>query len=114
MGFCFRKSIKIAPGIKLNIGKKSTGISIGNKYGGFSINSKTGVKSRATIPGTGLSYTHTYGGKKKTNKKHIVKVPLTPEQKNARRLRIIRNLKIAGAIFVGLCILGIIGTLFDL
>ena len=57
----FRKSIKIAPGIKINIGKKSTGISVGNKYGGFSVNSKTGARSRVSAPGTGLSYSTKLG-----------------------------------------------------
>ena len=56
MGVRFRKSIKIAPGVKLNVGKKSTGISIGGKYGGVSLNSKTGTRARVSAPGTGLSY----------------------------------------------------------
>ena len=55
MGFRFRKSIKIAPGVKLNLGKKSTGISVGNKFGGVSINTKTGVTTRVSAPGTGMS-----------------------------------------------------------
>ena len=31
MGFRFRKSIKIAPGVRLNIGKKSASISVGGR-----------------------------------------------------------------------------------
>ena len=61
MGMRFRKSYKIAPGIRLNIGKKSAGISMGNKYGGVSINSRTGTKARVSVPGTGLSYQHKIG-----------------------------------------------------
>lgn len=56
MGFRFRKSFKIAPGVKFNIGKKSAGLSVGGKYGGFSINSRTGISGRASAYGTGLSY----------------------------------------------------------
>ena len=56
MGLRFRKSLKIASGVKLNIGKKSIGISAGNKYGGISVNSKNGAKVRASAPGTGFSY----------------------------------------------------------
>lgn len=56
MGLKFRKSVKIAPGVKLNIGKKSIGISAGNKYGGISVNSKNGARVRVSAPGTGLSY----------------------------------------------------------
>ena len=56
MGFRFRKSIKIAPGVKVNFGKKSVGMSIGNKYAGVSVNSRTGARARVSAPGTGLSY----------------------------------------------------------
>lgn len=64
MGLKVRKSIKVAPGIKVNIGKKSIGISAGNKYGGVSVNSKTGVTKRTSIPGTGISYTERGSGTK--------------------------------------------------
>lgn len=57
MGFRFRKSVKVAPGVRLNLGKKSAGISVGVKGAGVSINSKTGITSHVSIPGTGLSYT---------------------------------------------------------
>lgn len=57
MGLRFRKSVKLAPGVKLNVGKKSVGLSFGNKYGGVSINSKTGTTTRVSIPGSGFSYT---------------------------------------------------------
>ena len=56
MGINFRKSIKVAPGVKLNLGKKSAGISIGGKYGGMSFNTKSGTRARISAPGTGLSY----------------------------------------------------------
>lgn len=62
MGFRFRKSVKLAPGVKLNIGKKSVGISAGNKYGGISCNTSTGAKGRTTLYGTGLSYQWKIGG----------------------------------------------------
>lgn len=65
MGMRFRKSIKLAPGVKLNVGKKSMGVSIGSKYGGVSVNSKTGVRGRASVPGTGISFTETAHSKKK-------------------------------------------------
>jgi len=76
MGWRFRKSIKIAPGVKLNFGKKSAGISFGNKGGGISFNSKTGARVRASIPGTGLSYSSKlFGGKKKKARKRKVSSP---------------------------------------
>lgn len=69
MGLRFRKSIKIAPGVKLNLNKKSTSISFGGKHGGVTVNSKRGASYRVSAPGTGLSYTGKVGGssKKKSN-----------------------------------------------
>lgn len=61
----FRKSVKIAPGVKLNIGKKSAGVSLGGKYGGVSLNSKTGARARVSMPGTGLSYSTSLASNKK-------------------------------------------------
>ena len=57
MGFRFRKSFKIANCVRVNLGKKSVGMSIGNKYAGVNINSKNGVSTRISVPNTGISYT---------------------------------------------------------
>lgn len=62
MGFRFRKSFKIAPGLKINLGGKSAGVSVGGKYGGISANSRTGTTGRASAYGTGLSYRKKLGG----------------------------------------------------
>lgn len=61
----FRRSKKIAPGTRVNFGKKSVGLSLGNRGGGVSFNSKSGVRIRASIPGTGLSFSSKIGSKKK-------------------------------------------------
>ena len=56
MGFNFRKSLKIAPGIKLNITKKGvSSLSIGKNGARVSIGKK-GVRTTVGIPKTGLSY----------------------------------------------------------
>lgn len=62
MGLRFRKSFRVAPGIRVNLGKKSVGVSIGGKYGGVSFNTKSGARVRASAPGTGLSYSTKIGG----------------------------------------------------
>lgn len=64
MGFRFRKSVKIAPGVRLNFGKKSTSVSFGGKGARYTVSS-TGRKTASVgIPGTGLSYVETVSGKK--------------------------------------------------
>ncbi|ODA15793.1 MULTISPECIES: DUF4236 domain-containing protein [Geobacillus] len=55
MGLRFRKSVKIAPGVRMNIGKKGVSMSFGGK--GFRVNtSSRGVSVSSSIPGTGISY----------------------------------------------------------
>ena len=56
MGFRFHKSIKILPGVRLNINKRSVSITAGGKLGGVTVNSRTGASARVSIPGTGISY----------------------------------------------------------
>lgn len=59
MGLKFRKSVKIAPGVRLNVSKKSASVSVGGK--GFHKTFSTTGKTTTTvgIPGTGLSYSKT-------------------------------------------------------
>lgn len=62
MGFRFRNSLRIAPGIRLNLGKRGASLSIGGR--GATVNvGKDGVRTTVGIPGTGVSYSeHTpYG-----------------------------------------------------
>ncbi len=54
MGWRFRKRIKIAPGVNLNVSNKSMGVSAGSKYGRLSVNSSGRVSGSQSIPGTGL------------------------------------------------------------
>lgn len=58
----FRKSIKILPGVKINLSGSGISTSVGPK--GATINLKPGRKTRFTagIPGTGLSQSTTIGG----------------------------------------------------
>ena len=65
MGFNFRKSINLGGGLKLNLGKKSVGISAGVKGARVSVNSKGRKAATLSIPGTGISYTKTSTKKRK-------------------------------------------------
>jgi hypothetical protein len=58
MGIRFRKSIKLFPGIEINLSKSGVGISTGLK--GFHIsNGPSGTRVTSSIPGTGISYSRT-------------------------------------------------------
>jgi hypothetical protein len=55
MGFRFRRSIKLAPGIRLNLSKYGVSASIGRRGATVNISGK-GTKATVGIPGTGVSY----------------------------------------------------------
>lgn len=56
MGWLFRKSFKIFPGIRINLGKKGfTSLTIGKGPFSTNLNSK-GIRHSVSIPKTGLSY----------------------------------------------------------
>jgi hypothetical protein len=57
MGFRFRRSIKILPGIRLNLGKRGISASIGVR-GAHVTYGPTGTRTTVGLPGSGLSYTH--------------------------------------------------------
>ena len=78
MGTRYRKSIKVAPGVRVNVGKKSVGISAGNEYSGISVNSKTGAHARISAPGTGMSYTT-----KIKNTSETTSIPLSSDSEPA-------------------------------
>lgn len=64
MGFFrFRRSVKILPGLRWNIGKRGSSFSVGGR--GMTVNfSKRGTRTTVGIPGSGLSYTSTSKSKR--------------------------------------------------
>ncbi len=70
MGFRFRKSVSLFPGVRLNIGKKGLGVSAGVKGARVGIGSK-GAYTSVGIPGTGISSVN-YMGKGKKQKQDAV------------------------------------------
>lgn len=62
MGFRFKKSKQIAPGVRVNFNKKSTSVTFGGKGVHHTINSNGKKTTSAGIPGSGLYYTSSSGG----------------------------------------------------
>ncbi|APR37239.1 DUF4236 domain-containing protein [Paraburkholderia sp. SOS3] len=63
MGWGFRKSIKIAPGLRVNLSKSGISTSIGGK--GLTYNTRGRVT--ASIPGTGIRFTHSMKARRTAN-----------------------------------------------
>lgn len=56
MGFRFRKTIKLFPGVRINLGKSGVSTSIGRRGATLNI-SKRGTRGTVRVPGTGVSFT---------------------------------------------------------
>lgn len=65
MGFRFRKSIKVAPGVRATIGKKSASISVGTKGARYTVNTSGRKTTTVGVPGTGLSHVSTSSSSKR-------------------------------------------------
>lgn len=58
MGFRFRRSVRIAPGLRLNLSKSGGSVSVGRR--GATVNlSGRGTRTTVGLPGTGISYSST-------------------------------------------------------
>lgn len=66
MGFKFRKSIKVAPGVKVNLSRSGVGVSAGVKGARVSTG-PSGTRITTSVPGTGLSYEKRLSSKKGDN-----------------------------------------------
>lgn len=79
MGFFrFRRSFKIFPGVRLNLGKKSTSLSIGGRGARYTFGT-AGSRTTIGIPGTGLSYTDIHRSHKRGSQRHAG-IPLPSEE----------------------------------
>lgn len=71
MGLKFRKSVKLAPGIKLNLTKNGvSSVSVGKNGAKVNIG-KNGIRSTVGIPGSGLSYSSHSPRKKSTTPQQV-------------------------------------------
>ena len=56
MSVRFRRSVKIAPGVRVNLSKRSAGVSVGGPGAHYSVNTSGRRTTSVGVPGTGLSY----------------------------------------------------------
>lgn len=59
MGLRFRKSMKLIPGVRLNVGLRRSSLSFGGKGFTYNVGSNGPSRLTASIPGSGLSYSTT-------------------------------------------------------
>lgn len=56
MSLRFRRSLRLLPGVRLNLGKRGASVSVGVRGAHVTVG-RTGTRTTVGIPGTGLSYT---------------------------------------------------------
>lgn len=59
MAFRFRRSVKVAPGLKLNFGKSGTSVSFGGRGAHATFHSSGKTTTSVGIPGSGVSWVNT-------------------------------------------------------
>lgn len=115
MGHRFRKSIKVAPGVKVNLNKKSASVTLGGKGAHYTVNSKGKRTASVGIPGTGLSYSKSSGGARKTpshtSKRTHASKRTIPQKTNGGRRGRKQNKWIW--IIVALFVLGLFGSCLE-
>lgn len=96
MGFNFRKSLKIVPGVRLNITKKGvSSVSLGGKCAHVNLGKK-GTRTTVGMPGTGLSYSSfsPKQAKSETTRNKLLRPPLPFMPKFERRVSILLGIGI--------------------
>lgn len=97
MGLKFRKSIKMGP-VRVNLSKSGVSTSVGVKGARVSLSSKGKARATVGIPGTGISYSKNFGGKKKSasmKKKRTNSVASVPTEASTPAAPIKRSWPIA-------------------
>ncbi|WP_075618767.1 DUF4236 domain-containing protein [Paenisporosarcina indica] len=87
MGLNFRKSIKIAPGVRMNFSTRGVGVSAGVKGLRYSVNSRGQRRTTASIPGTGISHTsYSSSGRKYNSSAQQHRQQLARQQREQAKL----------------------------
>jgi hypothetical protein len=79
MGFRFRKSFALFPGLKINLSKSGPSLSVGEAGASYNIGAK-GERATVGLPGSGMSYSTFESGKTgraSTGKRLLLWVGLT-------------------------------------
>ena len=82
MGFRFRRSFRIVPGVRINLGKRGASVSLGVR-GAHTTIGPTGVRNTVGIPGTGASYTSTKSWNSRPTDERLPAEPADQERQYA-------------------------------
>jgi hypothetical protein len=66
MGFRFRRTVRLLPGLRLNLSKSGVSASVGTRGAWFTFG-RNGTRATVGLPGTGISYSTTNSTKERQN-----------------------------------------------
>jgi hypothetical protein len=69
MAIRFRKRIKIAPGVNVNLSRSGASVSLGKRGATINVGGKGGARATVGIPGSGISYTEKLSEAQRRSKK---------------------------------------------
>lgn len=104
MGFRFRRSVRIMPGVRLNFSTRGVSTSLGGR--GATLNlSRRGTRATVGIPGTGLSYTTNLSGPSRQRSPGTAPDPAAPTSAQGSPLL---GLAVLGGLvlMLGMCVSG--------
>ena len=78
MGLRFRRTLKIAPGVRLNFNKNSMGVTLGPRGMHYTVNTSGRHTVTTGIPGSGIYYTESSGGGRKRTTPPQTSTPVDP------------------------------------
>lgn len=87
MAFRFRRSIRIAPGLRINLGKRGVSLSAGGRGATITTGAR-GTYANVGIPGSGLSYRERIGGGSEQRRTTRTQQRLDSESKRLEKERI--------------------------
>jgi hypothetical protein len=99
MGFRFRRSVKLFPGLRLNFGKRGISASIGVR-GAHVTYGPTGTRTTVGLPGSGLSYTHVEKPRRAASTLRAAVPPSDPDAPRGSAQR--------GVLWMGLIVIGVV------
>jgi Protein of unknown function (DUF4236) len=98
MGFRFRRSVRLFPGVRLNASRSGLSMSVGTRGAWYTVGPRGRRRATVGLPGTGISYTQT------SRVQHGPPRGLTPEEARAEYRRSV----IRGRFYCALIVIAVV------
>src|SRR5215469_6025663 len=91
VGFRFRKSFKIVPGVRMTVSKSGVGYSVGGKGVRLTKRADGRVQRTVSLPGTGFGYTSISGSRSKAERGDLSRRPRSDLSARVAEMEMTKN-----------------------